>query len=162
MENSKSKIKSSVYDNLPESISYTLVFCLSILLPTILSIVFSTPSALLVSMFINSIVFGREYLILWRHKITSKSFWKIRLFGSICPFIVLIYTVGVATILLYERINNIDESPIMVPNIIVSCLFLFYGIISVIESINLLSDDYNTNTVADEDIKVTDKLTSKV
>ena len=138
-------IKKYIYDSGIDAFTYSIVFVLSVLLPTIISLIYDKPSILLLSMFINALGLIRDYYLLFKHKKTSKRFWIERIVGFVVSVIIALYSV-IALVLLA---NKIIISSFGAFNISAAILFLCPCIISVIEAILYTKKDYKENVVED-------------
>jgi len=149
--------KKFIYESSTDAFSYFVVFLLSLFLPTLICLIVDEAIPLLLTMAINSVGLIREFLLLAKFKKTAKRFWIERLIGTSLSAIILVYSVAAMLFL----VNNINVWIIPPLNIIFSILFLFPGVLSMLEGIIYLKKDYDENVV-ESDLKIADSTATDV
>ena len=144
------RAKSFIFSGGVDAFTYLLVFILSMLIPSIISWVLSQDLLLLLTMAINSIGLIREYLLLYQFKKVTRGFWVERLVGVSISFLLFAYSISAMMFVL----QDINPPLFRYLNVVFSILFCFPGVISAMEGIIYITNDYKENVVDEKTIVV--------
>lgn len=144
--------KRFIYENAMDAFSYLIIFSVTVLLPSIVSLVVDSVPSLLLTMFINSVGLGREYVLLVKYKNVSSRFWVERLVGCAIASVIAVYSIAALSFTLLE----LGSEVIKTLNVLFSLLFLSPGVIAGFEGILYLKKSYNEQVV--DEISVADGI----
>lgn len=137
--------KKFIYDSGIDAFSYVIVFIVSVIVPTIISIAVDEAMAVLLTMLINAVGIVRDYGLLLKYEKAYSKFWFKRLLGLLISCVIILYSV----IALCCLFNDIGSDTIRSLNIVASILFFEPCVIAVYEGILYLKMDYNKNVVVE-------------
>ena len=144
-------VRKFIYTGSLDAFTYLAVFVLSMLVPTIISWVLKQDLLLFLTMAINSFGLVREYVLLFQSKKVIKRFWIERLVGTTASLSIFIYSLS-ALLFIFQGVDCIAFKP---GKIIFSILFAFPGVISALEGIIYITEDYKENVVTETTIVAT-------
>lgn len=139
------KIERFVYKSSVDAFTYLIVFVLSVIVPTIASLILDSAFLLVITILINAISLVREYALLIQYEKVSFRFWIERLIGIALSVVIAVYGV----VALFFMANDIGIEVFKVLNVIFSVLFLFPGVIATLEGILYVREDFSANVVND-------------
>ena len=145
------KVTKFIYTGSLDAFTYLTVFVLSMLVPTIISWVLKQDLLLLLTMAINSFGLVREYVLLFRSKKVTKRFWIERLVGTIASFSIFTYSLSA----MMFALQGVGYFIVEWAKIVFSILFSFPGVISALEGIIYITEDYKENVVSETTIVAT-------
>ena len=145
----KSETK-NIYDGGLEAFSFAITFLITVIIPTMISFIFDKPILILLALFLNSIGVTRDYLLLIKHKKVTRRFWIERLIGILAASVVTLYSIITLIIWAYSEIADkilISDQNLFIFNLIFSILFLSFLVISCLEGIIYIVNDYGENVI---------------
>ena len=148
--------KRFIYENAVDAFSYLIIFSVTGILPSIVSLVVDSVPSLLLTMFINSVGLGREYVLLLKYQSVSSRFWIERLIGCTIASLIAVYSIAALSFTLLGLGLNVIKTL----NIVFSLLFLSSGVIAGLEGILYLKMSYNEQVV--DEVSVADGIATDV
>lgn len=138
-----------IHNNALEAWTYISVFALTVVLPTITSLITNSNELFFFAMFLSSLSNLRQNLLLIKHKKCSSFFWWERLIVLVLSAIVSLYScIGLYSIL-YDVFKDVTTNII---KLIFVFLFLLIGFSSFLEAILLTRLDYKRNVINSTEI----------
>jgi len=145
------EVKKFIYENALDAFSYAGTLLVSLSVPTIISAVTDQSIFMLVSLMINSMSLLRDYLLLTKFRKAYLRFWVERLLGIGVSALTLLYSI----IAILCFINGFGQNVFEILNIIFAILFFIPVLISGVEGIIYIVQDFKDNVFHDEFVVAT-------
>lgn len=140
--------KKNIYEGGTDAFSYAIILLITLVVPTIISLVTDEALYLMVSMFTNSLGLIKENLLLLKHKKVFKRFWFERAIGTFFSVIIALYNI----IALCCWVAGIGQEIITSLNFGFAMLFFVPVLISGLEGILFAVKDFKDNSLNENSV----------